>query len=80
MTLDMKAQAYGYSAEDTSAVPVGANLALGCGNPIALASLRPGETVLDLGSGRTLHKAAIRRWSFGSGRSNTCRWPMPAWM
>ena len=50
-TLDMKAQAYGYSAEDTSAVPQGANLGLGCGNPIALASLRPGETVLDLGSG-----------------------------
>ena|SRR2546422_5381665 len=50
-TLDMKAHAYGYSAEDTSAVPVGANLGLGCGNPIALASLRPGETVLDLGSG-----------------------------
>ena len=50
-TLDMKAQAYGYSAEDTSAVPAGANLGLGCGNPIALASLRPGETILDLGSG-----------------------------
>ena len=50
-TLDMKAQAYGYSADDTSAVPQGANLGLGCGNPIALASLRPGETVLDLGSG-----------------------------
>jgi arsenite methyltransferase len=50
-TLDMKAHAYGYSTEETSAVPAGANLALGCGNPIALASLRPGETVLDLGSG-----------------------------
>jgi arsenite methyltransferase len=50
-TLDMKAHAYGYSAEDTSAVPQGANLGLGCGNPIALVSLRPGETVLDLGSG-----------------------------
>jgi SAM-dependent methyltransferase len=50
-TLDRKAQAYGYSTEDTSAVPQGANLGLGCGNPIALASLRPGETVLDLGSG-----------------------------
>jgi arsenite methyltransferase len=50
-TLDMKAYAYGYSAEDTSAVPAGANLGLGCGNPIALASLRPGEIVLDLGSG-----------------------------
>jgi SAM-dependent methyltransferase len=50
-TLDAKAHVYGYSAEDTSAVPKGANLGLGCGNPIALASLRPGETVLDLGSG-----------------------------
>jgi arsenite methyltransferase len=49
--LDSKAHAYGYSEDDTSAVPEGANLGLGCGNPIALASLRPGETVLDLGSG-----------------------------
>jgi arsenite methyltransferase len=50
-TLDAKAHAYGYSQEDTDTVPEGANLGLGCGNPIALASLRPGETVLDLGSG-----------------------------
>ncbi len=50
-TLDAKAHAYGYSAADTCTVPQGANLGLGCGNPIALASLRPGETVLDLGSG-----------------------------
>jgi len=49
--LDAKAHVYGYSQADTSAVPEGANLGLGCGNPIALASLRPGETVLDLGSG-----------------------------
>ena len=49
--LNAKAHAYGYSAADTTAVPEGANLGLGCGNPIALASLRPGETVLDLGSG-----------------------------
>jgi SAM-dependent methyltransferase len=41
----------GYSAADTQAVPVGANLGLGCGNPIAIASLQAGETVLDLGSG-----------------------------
>ncbi|MCU0555357.1 MAG: arsenite methyltransferase [Syntrophales bacterium] len=41
----------GYAVSDLSAVPEGANLGLGCGNPIALASLREGETVLDLGSG-----------------------------
>lgn len=41
----------GYSEEDVNNVPDGANLGLGCGNPIALASLREGETVLDLGSG-----------------------------
>ena len=41
----------GYSEEDVESVPEGANLGLGCGNPIALASLREGETVLDLGSG-----------------------------
>ena len=45
------AQALGYSTEETNAVPEGANLGLGCGNPVALASLRPGQTVLDLGSG-----------------------------
>jgi len=41
----------GYSEEDLTAVPEGSNLGLGCGNPVALASLREGETVLDLGSG-----------------------------
>jgi arsenite methyltransferase len=41
----------GYSDEEIAAAPEGANLGLGCGNPIALASLSPGETVLDLGSG-----------------------------
>jgi ubiquinone/menaquinone biosynthesis C-methylase UbiE len=41
----------GYSEEEMSAVPEGANLGLGCGNPIALASLKEGEKVLDLGSG-----------------------------
>lgn len=50
-TLDAKAHAMGYSAEETSGVPAGANLGLGCGNPLAIASLRTGETVLDLGSG-----------------------------
>jgi SAM-dependent methyltransferase len=41
----------GYSEEDLQSAPQGANLGLGCGNPIALASLKEGETVLDLGSG-----------------------------
>jgi SAM-dependent methyltransferase len=41
----------GYSADDLAAAPDGANLGLGCGNPQAIAALRPGEVVLDLGSG-----------------------------
>ena len=41
----------GYSKEEMNSVPEGANLGLGCGNPTALASLKEGETVLDLGSG-----------------------------
>ena len=41
----------GYSAEDIDAVPEGADMGLGCGNPRAIASIKSGETVLDLGSG-----------------------------
>jgi SAM-dependent methyltransferase len=41
----------GYAKEDIEGAPEGANLGLGCGNPVALASLEPGETVVDLGSG-----------------------------
>jgi len=41
----------GYSVKELASIPEGANLGLGCGNPVALASLQPGETVLDLGSG-----------------------------
>ena len=44
-------KAMGYSDKEMASVPKEANLGLGCGNPIALASLKPGETVLDLGSG-----------------------------
>ncbi len=41
----------GYSVEEMQSVPEGANLGLGCGNPVAVASLKAGETVVDLGSG-----------------------------
>jgi len=44
----------GYTPEELAVVPAGANLALGCGNPQGIASLQPGETVLDLGSGAGL--------------------------
>jgi arsenite methyltransferase len=45
------AEKIGYNEEDLTSVPRDSNLGLGCGNPVALASLKPGETVLDLGSG-----------------------------
>jgi SAM-dependent methyltransferase len=44
-------QGLGYTADDVSLVPQGANMGLGCGNPQAIAALQPGEIVLDLGSG-----------------------------
>ena len=44
-------KAMGYSEAELDSVPEGANLGLGCGNPVALASLKEGEIVLDLGSG-----------------------------
>ncbi len=50
-TLEDPSLKIGYEIQDVKAVPEGANLGLGCGNPVALASLKPGEVVLDLGSG-----------------------------
>jgi SAM-dependent methyltransferase len=46
-----KSARMGYSETELSAVPEGANLGLGCGNPQAIAALRPGEVLIDLGSG-----------------------------
>jgi len=48
---DTLAHHLGYSQEDLAALPEGANMGLSCGNPNALAALKPGEVVLDLGSG-----------------------------
>ncbi len=45
------AASFGYSADELGAIPAEANLGVSCGNPVALASLKPGETVLDLGCG-----------------------------
>lgn len=44
----------GYSEDDLKAIPEDSNLGLGCGNPIAFAEIKPGETILDLGSGAGL--------------------------
>jgi SAM-dependent methyltransferase len=45
------AKVIGYTAQELEALPEGANMGLSCGNPTALAGLKPGQTVLDLGSG-----------------------------
>ena len=45
------AEALGYNESDVTSVPDGSEMGLGCGNPTAIASIKPGETVLDLGSG-----------------------------
>lgn len=51
LTPDQVALAVGYASDDLTVLPDGANMGLSCGNPTALASLAPGEVVLDLGSG-----------------------------
>lgn len=48
---DETSKALGYSSDELASLPEGANLGLGCGNPQAIASIKQGETVLDLGSG-----------------------------
>ena len=48
---DELAKELGYSEGELAALPEGANMGLSCGNPAAIAALKPGETVLDLGSG-----------------------------
>ena len=50
-TSEELAVSVGYSADELASLPEGANMGLSCGNPTAVASLKPGEVVLDLGSG-----------------------------
>lgn len=65
---DALSQALGYSADETAAVPDGANMGLGCGNPQAIADLKVGETVLDLGSGSGFDCFLAARQVGDSGR------------
>lgn len=61
--------AIGYSAEQAAAIPEGANLGLGCGNPLAHAAIAPGETVLDLGSGAGIDCFLAAREAGPAGRA-----------
>ena len=58
----------GYGDAEAAAVPEGSNLGLGCGNPLAIASIKPGETVLDLGSGAGFDCLLAARQLNGTGR------------
>jgi hypothetical protein len=51
LSADEIAKTVGYSKEDLAILPAGANMGLSWGNPVAIAQLKRGETVLDLGSG-----------------------------
>ncbi len=51
VAFDQLSEHLGYTKEDIKTVPEGSNMGLGCGNPVAMATLKPGETVVDLGSG-----------------------------
>src|SRR3989344_1216976 len=51
LTAQKQSGQMGYTSDEVSGAPAGSNLGLGCGNPVAIASLREGEVVLDLGSG-----------------------------
>src|SRR5438093_2755527 len=60
----------GYTVEEIAALPEGANMGLSCGNPNALASLMPGEVVLDLGSGGGFDVCIAGRKLGRSGRAS----------
>ena len=58
----------GYSEGDLASVPLASNMGLGCGNPLAIAALKEGETVLDLGSGGGFDCFLARRQVGETGR------------
>jgi SAM-dependent methyltransferase len=63
------ALAFGYTPEELASIPAAANMGLSCGNPTALANLRPGEVVVDLGSGGGLDVFLAARKVGPSGRA-----------
>ena len=67
-TAEEASLALGYSQEEVASVPEGANIGLGCGNPQAIASLKAGETVLDLGSGEGIDSFLAARQVGSSGQ------------
>src|ERR1700709_465469 len=63
------AEAFGYSADELTSIPAGANMGLSCGNPTATACLRTGEVVVDLGSGGGLDVFLASKMVGPAGRS-----------
>ncbi len=63
------AEAFGYRPEELASIPAAANMGLSCGNPTATAGLRPGEVVVDLGSGGGLDVFLAARQVGPSGRA-----------
>lgn len=63
------AEAFGYTPEELTSIPADANMGLSCGNPTATAHLRPGEVVVDLGSGGGLDVFLASRMVGSKGRA-----------
>ena len=66
--LEQHARSIGYSDEELATAPEGSNVAAGCGNPSAIDTLRPGESVVDLGSGAGMDAFLAARQVGPAGR------------